>query len=264
MLAKMQPAARFTQNLCQLHIKCRVLHTPPAADLVDKTKLSLDLRVKLDHSRELIQRAMTLYKPNELMLCFNGGKDCTVLLDLVAKLKPPSMTLRAVYVKPTDPFDELERFIDYSVQRYGLKLHRLEGVMKLAFEQLVQEDPQVRAMFLGCRRTDPGCAMLPEKLACDNGWPALMRIFPLLEWSYHDIWSYLRANDLPYCSLYDSGYTSLGDRSSTGLNPSLLIYDDRRGKLVYRAAYELEDTSKERASRDDERGHGQEAVGESK
>ncbi|KAH8292815.1 hypothetical protein KR054_008911 [Drosophila jambulina] len=260
----MKSAALFLLSVRRHHIKYRRLHIPPATGFIDKTKQTLKLRDKEAQSRELIKRAMTLYKPNELMLCFNGGKDCTVLLDIVAKLKPPFTTLRAVYVKPADPFEELERFIDSCAQRYELQLMQLEGLMKLAFEQLVQEDPQLRAMFLGCRRTDPNCGTLPEMLPCDNGWPALMRIFPLLEWSYHDIWSYLRVNDLPYCCLYDQGYTSLGDRSSTDLNSSLLTYDEKQGKLVYRAAYELEDPSKERISRGGGRGHGQEAVGESK
>ncbi|KAH8263880.1 hypothetical protein KR038_008810 [Drosophila bunnanda] len=260
----MKCAGCFLLSVRRHHIKYRRVHIPPATDFVDKTKASLNLRDKVDYSRDLVKRAMTLYKPTELMLCFNGGKDCTVLLDIVAKIKPPSMALRAVYVRPADPFEELEQFIDSCAQRYGLELQRLEGEMKLAFEQLVQGDPQVRAMFLGCRRTDPGCGKVAEMLPCDNGWPALTRIFPLLEWSYHDIWSYLRVNDLPYCSLYDRGYTSLGDRSSTNLNSSLLTYDAKQGKLVYRAAYELEDPSKERASRNDGSSHGQKAVGGAK
>ncbi|KAH8248387.1 hypothetical protein KR032_005606 [Drosophila birchii] len=247
----MKGATCFSLTMHRHHIKYRRFHIPSATDFVDKPKPSLILRDKVDQSGELIKRAMTLYKANEIMLCLNGGKDSTVLLDIFDKVKPLSMMLRAVYVKPAYPFEELELFIDSCAQRYGLKLQRLEGVMKLAFGQLVKEDPQVRAMFLGCRRTDPGCGMLSEMLPCDNGWPALMRIFPLLEWSYHDIWSYLRVNDLPYCCLYDRGYTSLGDRCSTELNSSLLTYDQKQGKLVYRAAYELEDPSKERSSRND-------------
>ncbi|XP_034668052.1 LOW QUALITY PROTEIN: FAD synthase, partial [Drosophila subobscura] len=111
---------------------------------------------------------------------------------------------------------------------------------------------KVRAMFLGCRRTDTSCSQLTEMVASDSGWPAMMRIFRLLEWSYHDIWNYIRAiHKLPYCCLYDQGYTSLGDRSTTHLNPSLLYYDKEHGKQIYRAAHELQDIRLERASRDE-------------
>ncbi|XP_017047988.2 FAD synthase [Drosophila ficusphila] len=253
----MKFALQFCQRVRHRQLQNRGLHMPP----VEKTRSNDQWKYKLEHSEDLIKRAMTLYKPNELMLCFNGGKDCTVLLDILAKIKPPSIPLRAVYVKSADPFEELEKFVDDCHNRYGLQLLRYEGVLKLAFEQLLAENPQVKAMFLGCRRSDPGGLNLSEMLPCDNGWPAMMRIFPLLEWSYHDIWSYIRINNLPYCCLYDQGYTSLGDRSSTHLNPSLLAYDENLGKMTYRAAFELEDTRMERVNRDE---HDQGTMGESK
>jgi hypothetical protein len=39
---------------------------------------------------------------------------------------------------------------------------------------------------------------------------------------YGHVWHFLRTFDLPYCSLYDEGYTSLGKRSLTLPNPYLV------------------------------------------
>jgi FAD synthetase len=39
--------------------------------------------------------------------------------------------------------------------------------------------------------------------------PSLLRYSPTLEWSYRDIWDFIRCTDVPYCSLYDKGYTGL-------------------------------------------------------
>lgn len=38
---------------------------------------------------------------------------------------------------------------------------------------------------------------------------------------YGHVWHFLRTFNLPYCSLYDQGYTSLGDKSTTFPNPLL-------------------------------------------
>lgn len=79
----------------------------------------------------------------------------------------------------------------------------------------------------------------------DGDWPKLMRINPLLEWTCKDIWEYLLSNKVPYCSLYDIGYTSIGNKRNTVPNPYLLNED----KKSYAPAFNLNDDSLERAGR---------------
>ena len=76
-----------------------------------------------------------------------------------------------------------------------------------------------------------------------------MRINPILNWTYADVWSFIRTLQVPYCVLYDQGYTSLGFKSRTKKNPEL--YLETRGKRdVYRPAYTLENGETERSARD--------------
>lgn len=78
-----------------------------------------------------------------------------------------------------------------------------------------------------------------------------MRINPILDWAYHDIWTFLLECKLPYCGLYDEGFTSLGSTTNTHRNAALLRPDG-----TYAPAYLLPDARLERAGRSTlERGH---------
>lgn len=54
---------------------------------------------------------------------------------------------------------------------------------------------------------------------------------------------------IPYCELYDQGYTSLGGTNDTHPNPALRV-EGPDGEVGYRPAYELEEDRKERLGRD--------------
>lgn len=76
-----------------------------------------------------------------------------------------------------------------------------------------------------------------------------MRVFPVLDWHYCDIWNFLRKFDLPYSKLYDEGYTSIGEKQNTIKNPHLAYEID--GEIRYLPAYELKDEAYERECRAD-------------
>lgn len=82
-----------------------------------------------------------------------------------------------------------------------------------------------------------------------------MRVHPVLEWRYREIWAFIRYLDVEYCGLYDRGYTSLGGMKDTKPNPVLLLNGDGDGKeggeeMRFRPAYELVEDEAERLGRD--------------
>jgi 3'-phosphoadenosine 5'-phosphosulfate sulfotransferase (PAPS reductase)/FAD synthetase len=66
-----------------------------------------------------------------------------------------------------------------------------------------------------CCSGDPNADGQDGFCPCSAGWPPFMRVNPILDWSYADVWGFLRCAGLPYCCLYDAGYTSLGGVHNT-------------------------------------------------
>ncbi|KAF2772808.1 adenine nucleotide alpha hydrolases-like protein [Teratosphaeria nubilosa] len=224
----------------------------------------------------VLEEALERYSLNELSLSYNGGKDCLVLLILYlsalhqhavrAKAKnnvrndtdnhlPPGLpqTLPSVYIISRDPFQEVTDFVDDSVKTYHLDLARYAKPMKEAFTDYLNDHKNVKAIFVGTRRTDPHGADLKHFDPTDRGWPPFMRIHPVIDWHYAEIWTFIRHLDIPYCSLYDLGYTSLGGTSDTHPNPALKeggagLGD--AGAAHFRPAYELVADDEERLGRD--------------
>ncbi|KAH9941554.1 adenine nucleotide alpha hydrolases-like protein [Amylocystis lapponica] len=243
----------------------------------------------------VIDQAIAEFGQDRVSLSFNGGKDCTVLLHLLAasvgRTGSPSASkpISAVYIPVPSPFHELEVFIGDTAKAYNLDLFHCppesegelpvetvttpaspptvngngltsagkpvkakggEG-MKKALETYKARFPHVDAILIGTRRGDPHGGAQPHDVVAiapihtsptatlsfrnptDAGWPRFERINPIIDWSYARVWEFLRKLGVPYCPLYDEGYTSLGSTYNTFPNPALLIQPSCRTCAVH-------------------------------
>jgi 3'-phosphoadenosine 5'-phosphosulfate sulfotransferase (PAPS reductase)/FAD synthetase len=136
----------------------------------------------------------------------------------------------------SDPFEELSSFTEAQMSSCDWPVVRLPHNFKEGMRLLTLQG--VSAVFMGVRQNDPSCPSNFFEMS-SHGWPVFMRVYPLLEWSYKDIWHFLKRLDLPYCSLYDIGYTSLGSKSQT--RPNALLQG--------RPAWQLTEETTEREGR---------------
>ncbi|KAK9502878.1 hypothetical protein O3M35_011567 [Rhynocoris fuscipes] len=224
-------------------------------ELMDSDELStMNFSARLKRSVEILDKCLDEYNLPEIFISFNGGKDCTVLVHLVHSVilkrfkQSEFPKLNAVYIRTDSPFKEVEDFISTTAQRYNLNLITEEGPLQQGIQNVLKSNQDFKVAILGIRKSDPAGAGLSHIQKTDEGWGNLLRVSPLLDWSYQDIWNYLRELNIPYCPLYDLGYTSLGSTTNSRPN-SALQYTDENGETKYKPAYCLEDEFLERVGR---------------
>eukprot|EP00818_Percolomonas_sp_WS_P001407 CAMPEP_0117443794 /NCGR_PEP_ID=MMETSP0759-20121206/4889_1 /TAXON_ID=63605 /ORGANISM="Percolomonas cosmopolitus, Strain WS" /LENGTH=308 /DNA_ID=CAMNT_0005235801 /DNA_START=187 /DNA_END=1113 /DNA_ORIENTATION=+ len=187
--------------------------------------------------------------------------------------------LTVFHLSETNSFHELDDFIHKFRDKYILRgdssQHKDSCCNQYDFESFRYED-----MMKGKKGTNWDCIILGVRMSdyddrkeeqqklsimcpTTGNWPKMMRIHPILYWSYGDIWEFTRALDLPYCILYKYGYTSIGRTTNTRPNPELKRFpkidsqngrdsaskDTKGGTKTYEPAWMLQDESKERSGR---------------
>lgn len=78
------------------------------------------------------------------------------------KKRYPNDTLLALYIQPENSFDEIEEFIRECEYKYGIKVETIRGTVKASLFDICQKYPYLKAVVMGCRRTDPYCSELNE------------------------------------------------------------------------------------------------------
>ncbi|XP_049400842.1 uncharacterized protein LOC125864802 [Solanum stenotomum] len=222
------------------------------------------LKTKYTNAIYVIKRALALYSIQEVALSFNGGKDSTVLLHLLRagyvlhKVEESSsqdvadgenaFPIRTIYFETPTVFPEINSFTYETAATYNLQMDILRLDFKSGLEALLKANP-IRAIFLGVRIGDPTAVGQEQFSPSSPGWPPFMRVNPILDWSYRDVWAFLLVCKVRYCSLYDQGYTSIGSIHDTVPNALLCIRNDNNSEQKFRPAYLLADGRLERSGR---------------
>ena len=181
---------------------------------------------------------------DQTCLSFNGGKDSTAVLYLVMDTcrkfewnLPPCI----FFDHGDDEFPEVRAFVEMMVNKYNLRLITFTCSYQESMQAL--RDMGLHNILMGQRRDDPHCETLLYKTPVTYpGCEDMIRINPILEWKYSDVWNYLHDKDV--CCLYSQGYSSLGRKSKTERHPALCLPDG-----TFKHARELTEGETERGFR---------------
>jgi len=222
-----------------------------------------------------LDHAYRLYGPNSVICSFNGGKDAVVIFHLVRAIHAKyynstgetPIRPRSVYFNNDNEFSEVTSFLEDSVDKYDLDMVAFEhgvgfaaGLDILVKNNFIQESSETAlpmAFVLGTRESDPNAKGQDSFCPSSHWMPPFMRVNPVLDWNYGLVWHFLRLFELPYCSLYDQGYTSLGTTKDTLPCPALAVNrgdESTVGSISnnvpkFWPAYMLVDWDQERAGR---------------
>lgn len=217
-----QPLASATLAVAHLH------GAPPA---VPRPVIDAALASQVEGSVALLRQAVDSY--GRVVYANSLGAEAVVLTDLICTAVPaidivtidtgrlPESTLsllerleqryqrriRVVYPQA----DSIERY----VREHGINGFYGGLEQRLSCCQIRKVEPFKRAIagygawVTGLRREQSSSRAQAQACVPDPEY-RLIKVSPLLEWSETDVWTYILANRLPYNSLHDAGYPSIG------------------------------------------------------
>ncbi|KAF9387468.1 hypothetical protein CPC16_007014 [Podila verticillata] len=117
-------------------------------------------------------------------------------------------------------------------REYGERLWETDD---LSYDYIVKVEPgrrayqelNAQAVISGRRRSQKGDRAHLDILEVEQG-TGLLKLNPLATWSFQQVWTYLRAYQVPFNALLDQGYRSIGDWHST--KPATNPDDERSGR----------------------------------
>lgn len=168
-----------------------------------------------------------------IVLSSSMAAEDQVLTDMLCKIDPTIeiFTLDTGRL-PQETYDVIEK----TNVKYGININIMFPDHKLMQQMLIDHGPNAfyqslkdRKLCCHIRKTEP----LKRALQAAQGWICglrkeqsvtrqslqpiqwddmfeIIKISPLLDWTTEQIWNYINENDVPYNTLHDQGYPSIG------------------------------------------------------
>ncbi|RMH37218.1 MAG: phosphoadenylyl-sulfate reductase [Nitrospirae bacterium] len=182
-------------------------------------------------AEEVLAYAFGQYWPSIILACSFGAED-VVLLDMMMRLNPEAQLF---YLDTDFLFPETYEVRDRLIAKYRL---RPEQIIRVKPQLTPEEQARQYGDALWAREPDLCCRLrkvepLEQMLKPYAAWITgirreqsptranaaliewdrqfhLVKVNPLAYWSWHDVWTYIKAHDVPYNVLHDRNYPSIG------------------------------------------------------
>ena len=181
--------------------------------------------------QEILAAAVGRHRPRIILACSFGAED-VVLVDMLHRVDP---SIGLFYLDTDFLFPETYATRDRIIERYELKPAQVHQVKSLLTPQQQAErhgealwinnpdqccqlrkvDPLRRvlegydAWITGIRREQAPTRANAKPVEWDRTFE-LVKVNPLVRWTWADIWTYIKVYEVPYNPLHDQHYPSIG------------------------------------------------------
>jgi len=177
--------------------------------------MNLFLKERIEESVEILR----MYEPPEgYYLAFSGGKD-SVVLHAMAQLAgvkfdahynittadPPEVIN---FIRNRYPLVQMDKSEMSMWQLIPQKLMPPTRLARYCCKYFKESGGENRIVLTGVKKTDSHKRRSALVRSCRKKGKVVIN--PLLNWSDDEIWAFIHENNLPYCNLYDQGFSRLG------------------------------------------------------
>jgi phosphoadenosine phosphosulfate reductase len=178
--------------------------------------LNLDEDLETFTAEEAVAWAAERFGP-ELRFAVSFQKTSSVIVDLAQRIAPRA---RFFYVDTGRLFPETYATRDALAERYGIEFERIGDAEPADLDangccadrkvELMRAALSASECWVsGIRRIDSPTRADAPKFGWDERF-GLWKLNPLADWDEKQVWSYIKEHRVPYNSLHDEGYPSIG------------------------------------------------------
>lgn len=208
----------------------------------------MNLSHKIEQSKKFIRKSFKIYK-KKVAVAWTGGKDSTMLLHIIKSCFNNTIPFPVMFNDSTMEFEEIYQFVEMISNKWNLNLLVVEHLKtdlkefyvthNLKEKEKFSRKMKINALnhalkqynlsgYLVAIRSDEHPARSKEKYFSHR--KDHIRIHPILRFTERDIWEYIKKFKVPYVSLYDEGYRSLGEKPFT--EPAKDKMGERSGREI--------------------------------
>lgn len=212
-------------------------------------------------AQEVLSWALDRFHPG-CAVSAGGGAEGMVIVDMAWRINPSvrvfTLDTGRMPQETYDLFDRVRDRYDIDVEVIFPHSDDVERVVKEHGVNLMYKSVEMRllccnvrkvlpmdryllgldAWIAGLRRSQWKTRERVHKIEVDPAHGGMVKVSPLADWTKEQVWDYIHANDVPYHSLLDQGFTSIGCAPCT--RKVSAGEDDRAGRWWWETGTEKE------------------------